>query len=1512
MFRRLFKLIVLLVFICIVPVLITAGLFASERGSRWLVYWLIENNHIPLTIGKVQGRLLDEIYFKGLHYLDQDGNEIDLGSVNLVWSAADLIRFQVNVESIDARQLTIKLANDKKGPVKIPEIELPSLPVTVHVENLHLSDIRILTGDYDQQIERIQGNLNINKNKLELKLNKVQSAEQEFVFSALMTREKTASLDIDLQWTGTIEGEPGQGQLHLSGPQDNMALKLEIDSIARVNASGKLDLTAGPPTAELQGDISGELPQSVTDYVKLVSPLHFRLKGDTDFFEAHVTTELQTMAGEILTFVLNSDVAIPGASSGSVNITYDWQTTPAQENRLLTMSGQGDIEYLNDVLTIDHELTAPAAMQLNGNIDFSKQTRLDVRLDWQEIKLAVTDSTNVQVPSGYLNASGTLDSIAMFAKTRFVTLSEDENADRSETPDTNMFTYLTVDGEMDTSKDYPTGEFSGTVKGPVPALFKEWVQKLDAVQFNLMLDQDTANLSVQGSAHSVSGNQFDLKLNSSMDLPYGEKDKLAADVDWSITPLTDSSLLEHSEGKGRLHYEKGHLVISHDLLAPFQVTLNGDVFLMKDADTSLRFDIDWQNLEFPVEDQAPWQSEQGNIHIEGPVSSLEITAQGNFQSSPYGPVRLDTRANWSDPVLKFNQLSIIALDGNIEGKGQITLDNISSGQFDLGARNINLEIINPDLKSRLDLTATIDFSLVDDELNGQLQVPSLSGQWRGHPLQGAAVVSSVENRIHVESLHLKSGKNSIDLQLDISELLAGYLDLSITDMSVFSSELAGAIHGHFEIDGTPETPRFAGQVEGDNIYADDLRIASVMADMNFDLRPRQHSTLNIRTGIIHYEDWLIDELKISGTGLTEFHTLDITASGKELQMTASIDGSLVKSDWYGTLKLFEFNAPQTGAWSLDSPSRLDWLGEAGKLALTKTCLEQNDSSLCLTASLDAQKDFNGEIQLGRIPMGLAQPWIPDTISIYGTVSGDIFLNRLNEHWELHTSLAGSDTQIHVGLEKENADTLDVQQVTLVADVTQHKREWNLQLSSPEFFDISLDGSIQNTGEQAVAANLNMVLHQMDWLARVEPALTGSRGKFEVRAQTSGTIDQPQVKAEFNLHNGQLSILPIGLDLDRISGDFQTGTEYRQILIRSVLGSGGRNLELEGHASMFSDKGYSYQLKLRGDQFPFIRTADISLDVSPDLDLYGSQELHNVRGNISIPRLEMQVTSIPEGSVTVSPDTELIQSRQAGAAIVEDTNSGNDFIRNNLNIDINVMLGANIHIQGFGLDTRLAGDINVIKPVGVYQPRGEGFVTLSEGSYRAYGQNLVIDEGQLQFAGPLDNPGIRIRAYRPNLKVRPGVKVVGNVRQPKLSLYSEPVQSQADTLSYLITGRPITGASGGDANLLTQAALTLGAQESAVLTNQIESMFNLEEFSVGSGSTVESTSVSAAKRLSPNLTFRSSFNPFDQLWSFLLNYRLTDHWSVQSESGVSQGADVIYSVETNKLSDLFRKIWSFGE
>ena len=105
-----------------------------------------------------------------------------------------------------------------------------------------------------------------------------------------------------------------------------------------------------------------------------------------------------------------------------------------------------------------------------------------------------------------------------------------------------------------------------------------------------------------------------------------------------------------------------------------------------------------------------------------------------------------------------------------------------------------------------------------------------------------------------------------------------------------------------------------------------------------------------------------------------------------------------------------------------------------------------------------------------------------------------------------------------------------------------------------------------------------------------------------------------------------------------------------------------------------------------------------------------------------------------------------------------------------------------------------------------------------GTYRAYGQNLDIEQGQLLFAStPMDNPGLNIRAVRrlnPNATIdegqQVGLYISGTAQRPVLTVFSNPVMEQSDALSYLITGKPLSEVKGGEGSMVNSAAQALGS------------------------------------------------------------------------------------------------------
>lgn len=128
----------------------------------------------------------------------------------------------------------------------------------------------------------------------------------------------------------------------------------------------------------------------------------------------------------------------------------------------------------------------------------------------------------------------------------------------------------------------------------------------------------------------------------------------------------------------------------------------------------------------------------------------------------------------------------------------------------------------------------------------------------------------------------------------------------------------------------------------------------------------------------------------------------------------------------------------------------------------------------------------------------------------------------------------------------------------------------------------------------------------------------------------------------------------------------------------------------------------------------------------------------------------------------------------------------------------------MELDGFGLKGFLAGNLEVID-----RPAGRCLVTLlsiRDGTYRAYGQDLTIERGRVQFSeSPVDNPGLDLRAVRKVDDITAGLRVSGSLRKPEMTLFSTPTMAQNAVLSYLLTGQAPSGS--GAMGLAASAALS---------------------------------------------------------------------------------------------------------
>ena len=139
-----------------------------------------------------------------------------------------------------------------------------------------------------------------------------------------------------------------------------------------------------------------------------------------------------------------------------------------------------------------------------------------------------------------------------------------------------------------------------------------------------------------------------------------------------------------------------------------------------------------------------------------------------------------------------------------------------------------------------------------------------------------------------------------------------------------------------------------------------------------------------------------------------------------------------------------------------------------------------------------------------------------------------------------------------------------------------------------------------------------------------------------------------------------------------------------------------------------------------------------------------------------------------------------------------------------------------------------------------------------------------------------------------------------MRKPESTLFSSPQQTQSDTLSYLLTGRAMSGLSGDQSSLLVDAVTQLGVAGGESLVQQLGGSLGLDDVGLNSKSgDISQSELSLGKRLGPRLYVRYIVSLFDSLQRVALTYQVNKRLQVEVKSGIHQSVDLIYKIDTNK-------------
>jgi translocation and assembly module TamB len=377
-------------------------------------------------------------------------------------------------------------------------------------------------------------------------------------------------------------------------------------------------------------------------------------------------------------------------------------------------------------------------------------------------------------------------------------------------------------------------------------------------------------------------------------------------------------------------------------------------------------------------------------------------------------------------------------------------------------------------------------------------------------------------------------------------------------------------------------------------------------------------------------------------------------------------------------------------------------------------------------------------------------------------------------------------------------------------------------------------------------------------------------------------------------NGRVVIPQWGLVVERIEAT-AASSEGRTLDLNATGYAGDGVLTLAGTTELAPEAGWPTRLTLRGDEVRIVQRADAEIFATPDLRIEVALPTIAVTGSVHVPRAALRIDTLPAQAVTPSPD-----------AIVY---GGERVARSQplqLRTAIELTLGDDVRYSGLNLDTTVGGELRLATEPN-RSANATGTLRLA-GSYDAYGQKLELERGQLLFSGPLDDPGLDVRAVRRIETTEVGVELTGTLRAPRTRIVATPAMSEADALSYLLFGRPASGSATGldteETSVLQTAALSLGLQQALPVVQRLGNSLGLDELTVQS-TTTDAGALMAGKYLSPKVYIRYSYGLFNRIGGLLLRFKVNERLSIETRSGDQKSMDLLYTVEKDEPTEQAR-------
>lgn len=927
-----------------------------------------------------------------------------------------------------------------------------------------------------------------------------------------------------------------------------------------------------------------------------------------------------------------------------------------------------------------------------------------------------------------------------------------------------------------------------------------------------------------------------------------------------------------------------------------------------------------------------------NVEMTHPQGKLELDANIGPAFTP--PIKLHAKEQFS-----FDQIQEILGETTIEGD----LNHLVGKQIFTQGLNANLDLdvknIGPTFVIMAQGRADIDsLHQYEDSLTGEMHV-ALDLSYDHALGLGKAILKSEKSRVNGKPFELNldgtiqnhqvtwqdnqfiMGRNTLTTSGEYGPSRKHIIwNLKANQLADISDEMSGQLSSK-------------GQVElNEDSWLSNVQLLAKQVHMgpyaveNLELKPsvigsafKQPLSLDLHADQLILDEFLFDNLELKAMGTTDNHLGSIKAQAYNTSLESSgkmkMDGQNEIQILIQDLKLIFADNSQ---YTLDKPTQIKWVDQV--LSVSPLFCLKNDgvSSACL----ENTQPNHFAVNLKSVPNQLFARYFTTRFRATGQTQAQAQF-VLDGHKLDTLSLAAqiSPTEIRRGKKSDRIFfEISGSEFQLQIDQNLLTSKGMIGLISPDKFNWDLEVQDWNTLPLAtMTAAFKGKITQWDPLRLYITDTNDFSGTVDIDLKAEGKVLEPTYQGSLSLANARLAIPSQGLILQDGNLQITPTKNHQQLEIAGSLRSGEGTVAANGFLSL-EDRWPSVDLHLKGERFTLSNTTNAIVFASPDLRIQTEEHRVNISGDFHIPEAYLNVKGY---SSYIAPSPDIIIIQENGEVFTP-------FFE--INTRVNLSLGEDISLKASNLDTGIGGQLHLVK-LGNAPVRATGQLHGIKGKYAAYGNKLTLSQAVLTFNNsPIDNPAMFIEANR---KVQVlsnnrssyifadptpssqsggisegtvGVRITGTVQSPKYTFFSNPSMSEADQLSYLLTGGPSSQIGSAQAAFmfaaLTETSGLLGVSDTDAarlqnITRTLGIDFNIESgrhIDAGTGQTINDTNLVVGKALHPRLYVSYTVGLLDPLNMFRVRYQLAPHWAIQSQANSQgdTGGDILYGIETDKF------------